>query len=154
MSESARIADQHRRAFDGGAWHGPSVFEALAGVSATRAAAKPIQGAHSIWELVLHIRAWEEAVHGRVKGRPVSLSPEQDWPRVKDKSPAAWKRAQAGLREAHDALNRDIAGLPDERLEERIPGSETTLYILLHGVVQHGLYHAGQIAILKKGRAT
>ena len=89
-----------------------------------------------------------------MKGRPVSLSPEQDWPRIKDKSPAAWKRAQAGLREAHDALNRDVAVLPDERLEERIPGSETTLYGLLHGVVQHGLYHAGQIVILKKGLAT
>jgi len=151
MNEAARIADQHRRAFDGSAWHGPAVFEILAGVSATRATAKPIKGAHSIWELVLHMRAWEEAVHGRLKGRPISLSPEQDWPRVKDKSPAAWKRALAALRETHDALNRDIAGLSDEQLHDPSAGTETTLYLLLHGAVQHALYHAGQIAVLKKG---
>jgi len=151
MNEAARIADQHRRAFDGSAWHGPAVFEVLAGVSATRAAAKPIKGAHSVWELVLHIRAWEGAVHGRLQGRAIDLSPAQDWPPVKDKSPAAWKRALAALRETHDALNRDIEGLTDERLEDRSTGSETTLYILLHGAVQHALYHAGQIAVLKKG---
>lgn len=151
MNEAARIADLHRRAFDGSAWHGPAVFEILAGVSATRAAAKPIKGAHSIWELVLHMRAWEEAVQSRMKGRPISLTPEQDWPRVKDKSPAAWKRALAALRETHDALNRDIEGVSDERLHDPSAGPEMTLYLLLHGVVQHGLYHAGQIAILKKG---
>ena len=151
MNEAPRIADQHRRAFDGSAWHGPAVFEVLAGVSATRAAAKPVKGAHSIWELVLHIRAWEGVVHERLRGRTVNLSPAQDWPAVKDKSPAAWKRALAALRETHDALNRDIAGLSDERLEDRSMGSETTLYLLLHGAVQHALYHAGQIAVLKKG---
>ena len=151
MNEATRIADQHRRAFDGSAWHGPAVFEVLAGVSATHAAAKPIKGAHSIWELVLHIRAWERVVHERIQGRSISLTTAQDWPPVKDKSPAAWKRALAALRETHDGLNRDIALLSDARLEDRAAGSETTLYLLLHGAVQHALYHAGQIAVLKKG---
>jgi uncharacterized damage-inducible protein DinB len=151
MNEAARIADQHRRAFDGSAWHGPAVFEVLAGVDATRAAAKPIKAAHSVWELVLHIRAWEEAVRGRIQGRPIDLSPEQDWPAVTDTSPGAWEHALTAMRETHDALNREIADLADERLEDQTAGKEYTLYLLLHGVVQHALYHAGQIALLKKG---
>ena len=52
-SEAARIADQLRRAFDGEAWHGDSLFEILKGVSAKQAAARPVANAHSIWELVL-----------------------------------------------------------------------------------------------------
>jgi len=57
-SEAARIADQLRRAFDGDAWHGDSLFEILEGVTAAQTAARPITRAHTIWELVLHIAAW------------------------------------------------------------------------------------------------
>ena len=64
MTEATRIADQLRRAFGGEAWHGDSVFEILDGVTAAQAAAHPIKNAHSIWELVLHIGAWDGAVHG------------------------------------------------------------------------------------------
>ena len=52
------IADQISRAFRGESWHGPSVREVLAGVSAEDAAAHPIAGAHSIWEIVLHLTGW------------------------------------------------------------------------------------------------
>src|SRR5260370_41368205 len=58
-SEASRISDQLRRAFGGDAWHGHSVFEILKGVTAAQAAARPIKNAHSIWELVLHIAAWD-----------------------------------------------------------------------------------------------
>ncbi|MGE5176630.1 MAG: DinB family protein [Hyphomicrobiales bacterium] len=151
MSEAARIADQHRRAYDGEAWHGPAVFEVLADVDAARAAARPVAGAHTIWELVLHVRTWEDAVHQRLRGRAAKVTPEEDWPPVRETTPAAWKRALAALRETHDALNRDIEAVSDDRLDEAVPGAKTTIYQLLHGVVQHALYHAGQMALLKKG---
>jgi hypothetical protein len=57
IDELPRIVDQLRRAFEGDAWHGPSVLEALTGVNAKMAAAKPIPTAHSIWEIVEHIGA-------------------------------------------------------------------------------------------------
>jgi uncharacterized damage-inducible protein DinB len=151
MNECMRIADQHRRAFDGEAWHGPAVFELLGDVDAARAAARPLAGGHTIWEIALHVRTWEAAVHGRVTGRPVTVSPEQDWPAVADASPAAWKEALTSLRETHDALNRSIEAMDDAGLERKGAGTASTLYTLLHGAVQHALYHAGQIAILKKG---
>jgi hypothetical protein len=54
-TEVSRLDDQLKRALEGEAWHGPSVLESLAGISAAQAAIHPIAGAHSIWELVLHI---------------------------------------------------------------------------------------------------
>ncbi|HLQ66661.1 MAG TPA: DinB family protein [Candidatus Limnocylindrales bacterium] len=151
MTEAERIADQHRRAFDGEAWHGPHVFEVLEGVSAERAAARPIPEAHTIWEIVLHVRAWEEIVLRRLRGERVDVTPERDWPPVTDTSQAAWLRALAALRETHDQLQREIAKVPDSRLDEPVAAGSTPLYRLLHGQVQHALYHAGQIALLKKG---
>ena len=153
MTETARIADQLRHAFEGGAWHGPSVLELLADVDAATAVAHPLPDVHSIWELVLHIAAWDDAVNRRIVTRKaVKLTDAQNFPPVKDKSKVAWNEALAGLEKTHVGLARTVAALPDARLTERVPGKSYNLYFMLHGVTQHELYHAGQIAILKKTR--
>jgi uncharacterized damage-inducible protein DinB len=35
-------------------------------------------------------------------------------------------------------------------MHDTMSGLEYSRWVLLHGVVEHGLYHAGQIALLKK----
>jgi uncharacterized damage-inducible protein DinB len=150
-NEVNRIEDQLKRAFEGGAWHGPSVLEALDGVTAARAAAKPIPAAHSIWEIVHHVAAWEDAVRRRVMGEPVELSDEEDWPPVRETDDAAWTAALERLRAGHQALRRTVSKLSDVRLKEEVAGMDYTHYHLVHGVIQHDLYHAGQISLLKKG---
>jgi uncharacterized damage-inducible protein DinB len=150
MSEAARIADQLRRAFSGNAWHGDSVFEILEGVTAAQAAAHPIKNGHSIWELVLHVAAWDGAVRRRLGGEALALSNEQNFPPVTDTSESAWGKALEHVRRVHDELVAAVSALPDSRLGERVPGENHDIYQKLHGVVQHELYHAGQIALLKK----
>jgi uncharacterized damage-inducible protein DinB len=153
MSESARIADQLRHAFQGDAWHGPSLLELLSQVDAATATSHPLPEVHSIWELVLHVAAWDEAVNRRlVAGKAVTLNAAQNFPPVKDKTKAAWKKAVAHLKKTHSNLVKTVSALPDSRLQERVPGKNYSVYFMLHGVVQHELYHAGQIAILKKTR--
>jgi uncharacterized damage-inducible protein DinB len=152
-SGSARIADQLRRAFAGDAWHGDSVFEILEGVTAAKAAARPIKNAHTIWELVLHIAAWDNAVLRRLGGVAVELSDAQNFPTVTDASETAWRKALAEVQRVHDELVEAVSVLPDAQLDQMVPGKEGahyTFYYMLHGVVQHELYHAGQIALLKK----
>jgi uncharacterized damage-inducible protein DinB len=150
-SEVHRIEDQLSRAFEGGAWHGPSLLEVLRNVTAGKAAAKPIPGAHSIWEIVLHVAAWEDVVRRRLSGEPVDLSDEEDWPPVGDTGDAAWSASLERLRTGHHALRRVVARLSDARLKEPVPGADYSCYFLAHGVIQHDLYHAGQIALLKRG---
>lgn len=152
MNEVKHLADQHRRALEGGAWHGPALLEALRGVTAKRAASRPIRAAHSIWEIVLHIEAWDRVVLGRLTGRPIDLSDEENWPDVRDVSPGAWKRAVASMKSTHQKLHRQIEKLTPARLDAGYgPRKRYKLFRLVHGVVHHELYHAGQIAILKKG---
>jgi uncharacterized damage-inducible protein DinB len=154
MSELARITDQFQRAFNGEAWHGPSMLALLNGVTAQQAAAHPIPGAHSIWELTLHIGAWENACKRRLEGDPAQLSDEEDWPKIEDTSEEAWRATQQLLLDTHQALLDAIATLDDSKLDRPIiEGSKTpfsSVYVTLHGGVQHDLYHAGQIAIVKK----
>jgi uncharacterized damage-inducible protein DinB len=154
MTEVQRIKDQFQRAFNGEAWHGPAVLKILDGVTAQQAAAHPIPGAHSIWELTLHIAAWENACRRRLDGDPAQLSDDEDWPKVEDTSDEAWRTTQQRLRDNHAALLNAISAVDDSKLDRpiiedpKIPFS--SVYVTLHGGVQHDLYHAGQIAILKK----
>ena len=155
MSETARLADQIRRAFDGHAWHGDAVLEILNGVDATMAAAHPIKNVHSIWELVLHSAAWDGVVLTRTGGKAVKLSDKQNFPPVKDTSEAAWRKAIEHAKDTHTELVKAVAAFPDSRLDEQVPGKTESYYNFFHmfsGIVQHELYHAGQIALLKKAQ--
>ena len=151
MREVERIADQLKRAHEGGAWHGPSVRELLAGVSAEQAASRPFEGAHTIWELVEHIEAWERAILRRLGGDPAQIyKTEEDWPPTRDASEEAWQGTQKKLADTDKALREAVLRLDDARLDEPILADMSSRYISLHGAVQHTLYHAGQIALLKK----
>ena len=149
-TELARIEDQLKRAFEGGAWHGPSVLEVLKGVTASQAAARPLRGAHNIWDLVLHIAAWEDACRRRLEGDRAELSDSEDWRAMTGTDEAAWEQLKAMLIEGHRRLRAAIAKTDESRLDEPILSGMPSVYVTLHGVIQHDLYHAGQIAILKK----
>jgi uncharacterized damage-inducible protein DinB len=151
MNEIERIKDQLRRALEGDAWHGPSLQEILRGVSAKQAAAKPLPGVHSIWEIVLHLAAWHEVVRRRLDGEVIGeLPPEQDWPAVTEVSQLAWQQTLNHLTSSQQQLMPAISRLTDDSLTKGVAGKSYSIYVMLHGVVQHDLYHAGQIAILKK----
>jgi len=152
MAEAKRIAEQHRRAYHGEAWHGPAVFEALHGVSAATAAKHPVRGAHSIWELVLHLTSWERIVKSRVAGEPLDSSEAPDWPDTPPPTAKAWRDAKAALEAASDELHKAMGKLSDKKLQTKRPGTSGTYYELVHGQIQHALYHAGQIVLLTKGR--
>jgi uncharacterized damage-inducible protein DinB len=153
MSDAARIAEQLRNAFEGNAWHGPALLELLADIDPATAASHPLPETHSIWELVFHIAAWDDAVNRRiVERKALQLKAAQNFPPVKDKSSAAWKKAVAHLKKTHAALVKTAASLSDKQLNERVPGKKYNVRFMLDGVAQHELYHAGQIAILKKTR--
>jgi uncharacterized damage-inducible protein DinB len=121
-------------------------------MDACMAAAKPIANAHSIWELVLHIAAWDGAALVRLAGKKCQPAGDENFPPVADASDARWRGAVAEVKRTHDKLVRTVAALPEARLCDRVPGKRYDFYHMLHGIAQHELYHAGQIAILKKAQ--
>ncbi len=150
MREIERIVDQLNRAFIGEAWHGPAVIEILEGITASQAAAHPLVGGHSIWELALHITAWTRAGSRRLQGDRAQLSEVENFPPVTDVGERAWEEARESIKAAYEELRGAILLLDDSRLDQPIMEGMSSVYVTLHGVIQHSLYHAGQIAILKK----
>jgi uncharacterized damage-inducible protein DinB len=148
--ESGRIADQLRRAFNGSAWHGPALLELLEDIDADTAVAKPLAEVHSIWELVLHVAVWDDAASRRLNGQKYQPTGLANFPLAPKPTEAAWRKCIAETKRTHDALVKTVAALPDSRLRDRVPGKRYDFYHMLQGIAQHELYHAGQIAILKK----
>jgi hypothetical protein len=151
-SESLRIADQLRRALGGDAWHGTPLRGLLAGVTAEQALARPLPNGHNIWELLLHMDAWTSAASDAAMGAPMAkiFQTPQDWPVPADTSVAAWQAAVGHFFLVGERLAEAIGEFPDSRLTETVPGRKYDFYFLFHGIVQHNLYHGGQIAMLKK----
>jgi uncharacterized damage-inducible protein DinB len=157
VSESSRLVDQFKRAHDGDPWHGSPVKAILKGVTAAQAAAEPPNGAHSIWALALHMTGWRNEAAQRATGKPAGEPAAGDYPEIGDPTPARWTAALAALDASHANLVKVVNGMSDDHLlkptndpRNRAAGTGVSYYELLHGIVQHDAYHAGQIAILRK----
>jgi uncharacterized damage-inducible protein DinB len=155
MSEAKRIAGQLRNAYEGPAWHGPSLRELLSNVSATQAVARPKEGIHNIWELVAHIITWERVSMRRIAGEQITtIPPEVNFPTINQADDLRWQQTLDELASVHRELTDVILRLGDDQLSAQIPtdvsGQKVSVYVTLHGIIQHNLYHAGQIALLKK----
>jgi uncharacterized damage-inducible protein DinB len=154
VDEVARIRDQLRNAMEGGAWHGPAVFEILSDMSAEEAAARPLPAVHTPWELVLHVAAWLEIVRRRVEGDPAKPTEAENFPAMPEVTDAAWAEARDRLSRAHEDLQATLESLDEADLDRPVPGQRYDVAYMLHGAIQHTLYHAGQMAILKKASRT
>jgi uncharacterized damage-inducible protein DinB len=157
MRELDRIAEQLQRAYGGDAWYGPSVRAALNGVDASVATARPIPAGHTIGEIVLHMTSWTREVTRRLRAGDARDPEQGDWPIGAAAGQSEWNAALTALDVANAELVEAIRTLDDTQLDDRIGdardralGSGVSRYVTLHGLVQHHVYHAGQISLLKK----
>ncbi len=150
MTELEQFADTLQRAFDGESWQGDSLSELLAGVTAEQARKRPMLNAHGIWELVLHVKVWHDVVIKRMNGQ-VSLPTGNDNFPEPGRTDAEWKQAVETLRRSTHELADAIRRFDPKRIDDQVPGKEYGYRHLLSGVATHDAYHAGQIALLKKG---
>jgi len=147
MRAIERILDQLNAAYGGVAWHGPALRQLLEDVGEEAARAKPVAGAHSIFEIVTHVRAWMDVTSERLAGTPRELTTEEDW---SDVTRTSWPAALEELDHAQSRVCDAVARLSADDLDRKVAGKPYSVYVLVHGLIQHNLYHAGQIALLKK----
>ena len=156
--ELERLAGELRRIYEGEAWHGPSVSEALAGVSAGQAARRSLPGAHSIFELTHHLAAWTGEVTRRLRGGSPSEPEDGDFPeRDAAVDEAKWESTKSRLAARNAELVSAIRAFDAARLDVVVGGTDggyappgATYRAMLHGLVSHDAYHAGQIVLLRK----
>ena len=157
MDERERLLEMLDRVHDGDAWHGPSVMAVARSVPARHAEARPLPAAHTIGEIARHVVGWRDEVRERLAGKEPSLPSCGDWPAS---SSDGWTATLAELDRSHRDLRAAIESLPEGRWETLVGpsrqasvGTGVTFAVMLHGIIQHDVYHAGQMAMLKKALA-
>jgi uncharacterized damage-inducible protein DinB len=146
-----RIKNFLNASFHGGAWHGPSILELTKGLSAREAAFKA-GNVHTIAELIYHITSWRIFVVKRLQGDD-SYNIEDDkmnWGNFGKIDQFELETLMMEMTLSQDELIKELDTKDDAFLDKIVPGSEYPYYTLVHGIIHHDLYHAGQISILKK----
>jgi uncharacterized damage-inducible protein DinB len=145
VDETQRIADSYHAATIKGAWYGPTVAELLARISPELATKAPIPGAHSIAALLQHLLLWNERIRNTSASSPMPRwEAEKEWA----EPPIPWNELVTRWNQSRDLLEEKIRNFPVEDLAKRVPGRDYSYETLLQGVVQHAIYHSGQIAMV------
>jgi uncharacterized damage-inducible protein DinB len=145
MSQTQRIADSYRAATVKAACYGPSLAELLAQVSPELATTRAVPGSHSISELLQHLLLWNERIRNTSASNSLPpWKPEQDWA----EPPIPWNELVSRWRQSRDLLDEKIRNFPIEDLAKQVPGRNYPYETLFHGVVEHTIYHSGQIAMV------
>ena len=145
MTETKQIADAYRAVTIQGAWYGPTLGELIAKTSPEEATKPPVPGAHSISELLQHLLLWNERVRNASDRTPMpKWEAEKEWA----EPPIPWSELVARWNKSRDLLEERIRSFPVEDLGKQVPGRDYPYTTLFPGIVQHTIYHSGQIAMV------
>lgn len=146
--ELSRIIKMLQNTYNGAAWHGASIMEIINNIDA-ELAFRPTKKIHRISELVQHITAWRIFAIKRLEGDKVyEVSQNDNWKTFQHQDSSTWESIKAELELSQQTLVHALSNVNDELLTEEVHGKAYDFYTLIHGVIQHDLYHLGEIALL------
>ena len=145
-TEVQKIINIINHTFEKNAWHGPAVKEVLANIKPEYADLR-VGNSHSVEELIRHMAAWRGYVVKKLEGdEKFDLTDEQSFPGAQNLNEAIQL-----LEQSQKNLVRALEKTPDDLLGQKVPGRPYKFFTMLHGIIHHDLYHAGQIMLILTG---
>jgi len=146
MNKCEEIAAAYRAATVKGAWYGPTIAEMLTEIAPAMATAKPVAATHTIAELLQHLLLWNERIRNTSESCPMpKWEAEKEW----SEAPIPWNELVKRWNRSRDLLEERIRNFPEEDLAKQTPGRTYPYEFLLNGIVQHTIWHGGQIAMVR-----
>ena len=138
------------RSFNGPAWHGPDIKSVLKEISHEEAL-KKVGDSHNIAEIVFHMIAWRNFLINNLKGQKnYEVSDEENFKKIDNISEADWTKLKDRLENSQNEMLELLSRTNETILDQKVGARKYTYYILMHGVIQHDLYHLGQIELIRK----
>ena len=152
MTEVQSIIRNLENTLDGSPWYGRPVFAVLREVDSSVAYKNPAPGAHSMVELLYHMLTWVEFSLSRMEkndARDVSAFKKLDWREI-DPKLHDWDEGLAALIATHQQIIALLHTRNDAFLDETVYEQNYNFRFMLNGLIQHNIYHLGQIMYIKK----
>lgn len=144
-----QLAEKLKEIYDGNPWHGASLVALLSDIPTEHFTRSVAPGKKSIAHLLEHILAWRrlviEVLNGN-KGYDVPINSERDWPEPKPEGDSK-SYYQSKLETSQQELLLLLNDKADDWLQEQTPNRSYKNAFLIQGIVEHDLYHSGQIGI-------
>jgi uncharacterized damage-inducible protein DinB len=137
---------------NGQPWYGKPVYALLGEVSTTVVDKKPTDKSHSLLELLYHMNTWAEFTLKSVQGAQeseIKNVTEKDW-RDMSSPQLGWEKGLKEFKSIHEELLKILPTKDDQFLDEMVKLRKFNYGFLLNGLIQHNIYHVGQIAYLQK----
>lgn len=138
--------------YEGNPWFGESIEAKLQGVTNKNAFIQPHEGVHSIGELVAHMTYWRLPLVKYLSGDTAykgSMESEDNWPSLDRLSKKGWSKVYKEFVDTQEKIMSLLAE-QDNKLLKKKYSDKYTFGQLIQGIVEHDIYHLGQIAITKK----
>jgi uncharacterized damage-inducible protein DinB len=138
--------------YDKGAWFGDTYMEKLADVTEKEAFTPPMKGVHTIAELVAHVIYWRSPVIKKLKGDKdyaASVDSPGNWQTLEQLKEKGWKNLLQEFAESQKQLLAALKNAKPEFFKEEYSSGNSWDYVT-EGIVQHDIYHLGQLALVKK----
>jgi len=151
--ETQYIIKSFESALSGRPWFGRGVYEILGEIDESVVKMKPNNNSHSLLELLWHMNTWAEFVLANLEGRTIDdlkAIEKNDW-RELDPVEHSWKNGMNELKSIHGQIIAALSKKDDDGfLSDMVPTRQYNFRFMLNGLVQHNIYHLGQIAYIKK----
>jgi uncharacterized damage-inducible protein DinB len=157
MTTSEKLSRELQNVLSGDPWYGNSVYSIIEQVSFETAFEKPPGAAHNIAEIVLHMLSWTEEALDRMNGLTSGMPTSGDWPATGLPDEQKWQNYVNDLKLVNVNLLAAIRDFPEERwgapMNDQLDlddGSGWSYEENVNGLIQHHIYHSGQIALLTR----
>jgi uncharacterized damage-inducible protein DinB len=153
MNSVERLVFNAQHVFNGKPWYGISVMEKIRSIDYKIVNDKPIGTSHSIAEIIGHMIKWKSFAIEKLydnEAFDIKIDSEGDWPGIVIKNESNWQNLLIKLKEKQDALIATFKNKNSKDLNHKAKGRTYDLHTLSEGIIQHDIYHLGQITILHK----
>jgi uncharacterized damage-inducible protein DinB len=133
-------------------WYGKSVLAILEEVDPAIVHKKPNENSHSIIELLYHSLTWAEFTLKsleKAEGENITAIEKMNWREI-NPSDHCWDKGLAEFKIVHERIIQQLNEKDDAFLSEMVDHRKFNFRFLLNGLIQHDIYHLGQIAYIMK----
>ncbi|MDJ1466219.1 DinB family protein [Cytophagaceae bacterium DM2B3-1] len=145
------LVQQLKTIYKGEPWYGDSILQKLNAITTKEAYYKVGPEVHCIAEIVAHMTIWRSALIQWLKGNDeynVKFDSEEEWPPFRDVKGIGWESLKANLKQSQEDIIDLLKDQSDTLLIKRMGPKQYTLQFILEGIVEHDVYHLGQIGLL------
>ena len=148
QSITKRIAN----VISGTPWFGESLLSLLQDIDPSKTNMKPAGAAHSMTALLWHMNTWASFIADRIEKKPFDPDAlaRDDWRTLQPRT-HTWEKGLIRFEKIHQKIIRQLQKINDDQwLQEKVEGRNYDFAFLLNGLIEHDIYHTGQIVLLNK----